>query len=181
MSETVTRPPSAAAIETGDENFTQNSSTISNNITNTIHQFYSQIVCHTCEALDHIIFVALVYGIICLIVYQLICQRWLFSALYRWIRFEDVRFPECKRVLFVIAHPDDESMFFGPTILALTKRSEVYLLCLSNGKFWRFNYVFLFSQNLFYSFFLPRRKLRKRRQQTSNRTVVRMQAPEYQR
>lgn len=39
-----------------------------------------------------------------------------------------------KRVLLVIAHPDDECMFFGPTIFRLCEQgAEVYLLCLSNG------------------------------------------------
>ncbi|CAH1957436.1 unnamed protein product [Acanthoscelides obtectus] len=41
-----------------------------------------------------------------------------------------------KRVLFVIAHPDDECMFFGPTILNYTRKENctVYLMCLSTGK-----------------------------------------------
>ena len=40
-----------------------------------------------------------------------------------------------RRVLFVTAHPDDECMFFAPTILALTCSSDysVHLLCLSEG------------------------------------------------
>lgn len=38
-------------------------------------------------------------------------------------------------VLLITAHPDDECMFFAPTILALTRLApeNVYLLCLSNG------------------------------------------------
>lgn len=48
-------------------------------------------------------------------------------------------------VLFVIAHPDDECMFFGPAITSMTqpivsessvgrrKAKHVYLLCLSDG------------------------------------------------
>ena len=42
-----------------------------------------------------------------------------------------------KRVLLVIAHPDDETMFFGPTLLNLNRKegTEVYLLCLSNGDY----------------------------------------------
>ncbi|CAM9180910.1 unnamed protein product [Choristocarpus tenellus] len=36
----------------------------------------------------------------------------------------------------IIAHPDDESMFFTPTILRLVKAGEkVFLLCLSSGDF----------------------------------------------
>ncbi|XP_068227100.1 N-acetylglucosaminyl-phosphatidylinositol de-N-acetylase [Palaemon carinicauda] len=40
-----------------------------------------------------------------------------------------------RRVLVVTAHPDDEVMFFGPTILHFTQREDalVYLLCLSTG------------------------------------------------
>ena len=44
-----------------------------------------------------------------------------------------------KRVLFITAHPDDESMFFGPTIRYFTSVTEdinkVFLLCLSNGNY----------------------------------------------
>lgn len=40
----------------------------------------------------------------------------------------------CSRLLLVIAHPDDESMFFAPTLQHLTKRgTSIYVLCLSNG------------------------------------------------
>ena len=40
-----------------------------------------------------------------------------------------------KRVLFVIAHPDDETMFFAPSIFALRAETsvELFLLCLSTG------------------------------------------------
>lgn len=39
------------------------------------------------------------------------------------------------RVLLVIAHPDDESMFFAPTLHALgCKQAETRVLCLSNGE-----------------------------------------------
>lgn len=39
-----------------------------------------------------------------------------------------------KRVLIVVAHPDDECMFFGPTIFRLCEQgADVHLLCLSNG------------------------------------------------
>jgi len=42
------------------------------------------------------------------------------------------------KVLFVIAHPDDESMFFSPTIRALhSRKAEIYFLCLSTGNFKR--------------------------------------------
>lgn len=39
------------------------------------------------------------------------------------------------QVLLVIAHPDDECMFFGPTLTSLRTltRSKVHVLCLSTG------------------------------------------------
>jgi len=40
-----------------------------------------------------------------------------------------------KRVLLVISHPDDEVMFFGPTVLGLASKAEVFLLCLSPGNY----------------------------------------------
>ena len=40
-----------------------------------------------------------------------------------------------KSVLLVTAHPDDECMFFSPTILNLRRSSTVHLLCLSTGKY----------------------------------------------
>jgi N-acetylglucosaminylphosphatidylinositol deacetylase len=41
-----------------------------------------------------------------------------------------------KRPVLIVAHPDDESLFFGPTILALNKvgeRKELRILVLSSG------------------------------------------------
>jgi len=40
-----------------------------------------------------------------------------------------------KRVLLVISHPDDECMFFGPTVLSMAKNPSVtlFVLCMSNG------------------------------------------------
>jgi N-acetylglucosaminylphosphatidylinositol deacetylase len=41
-----------------------------------------------------------------------------------------------KRILLLIAHPDDEAMFFAPTLLALTRPANgnhVKILCLSSG------------------------------------------------
>ena len=42
-----------------------------------------------------------------------------------------------KRIGLLIAHPDDEAMFFAPTVLGLTKPSlenHLQILCLSSGK-----------------------------------------------
>lgn len=49
------------------------------------------------------------------------------------------RFPVLrnKRICLLIAHPDDEAMFFAPTVLALTRPetgNHVKILCLSSGK-----------------------------------------------
>jgi len=38
------------------------------------------------------------------------------------------------RPLLVVAHPDDESLFFGPTILSLTQKKSLTILVLSCGK-----------------------------------------------
>ncbi len=48
------------------------------------------------------------------------------------------RFPtlQNKRICLLIAHPDDEAMFFAPTVLALTRPetgNHVKILCLSSG------------------------------------------------
>ena len=40
-----------------------------------------------------------------------------------------------KNILFVTAHPDDEAMFFVPTIMNLKKFYNIHLLCLSTGNF----------------------------------------------
>ncbi|GAB2292282.1 hypothetical protein Dimus_026531 [Dionaea muscipula] len=43
-------------------------------------------------------------------------------------------FFEKKNILLVIAHPDDESMFFSPTLNYLTSRGHnVHIICLSTG------------------------------------------------
>lgn len=96
-------------------------------------KFYQLFVRHSCEALEHIAIVALVYIVVCLLVYRLIFHTWITHRFHIWT---NVRFPQCNRVLIVTAHPDDESMFFAPTILSLSKRSDcrLYLLCLSNGE-----------------------------------------------
>ncbi len=46
----------------------------------------------------------------------------------------DVPFKSAHRVLLVTAHPDDETIFFSPTISGLIAANKhVYLLCLSTG------------------------------------------------
>ncbi|EDW16055.1 uncharacterized protein Dmoj_GI10317 [Drosophila mojavensis] len=62
------------------------------------------------------------------------------NTLQRGLRLRSVHLPNAAlmgRVLLVIAHPDDECMFFGPLIYSLTQRDgcQVYVLCLSNGNY----------------------------------------------
>lgn len=45
---------------------------------------------------------------------------------------------QSKRICLLIAHPDDEAMFFSPTVLALTAPeagNHVKILCLSSGTY----------------------------------------------
>jgi N-acetylglucosaminylphosphatidylinositol deacetylase len=56
------------------------------------------------------------------------------------------RFPKLrnKRICLLIAHPDDEAMFFAPTVLALTEPSlgnHVKILCLSSGMLFLTRYI----------------------------------------
>uniref|UniRef100_A0A914VKC9 N-acetylglucosaminylphosphatidylinositol deacetylase n=1 Tax=Plectus sambesii TaxID=2011161 RepID=A0A914VKC9_9BILA len=55
-----------------------------------------------------------------------------------WLLADDGarRLTNVRRVLLVTAHPDDETMFFAPSILGLRAQGcDVYLLCLSMGDF----------------------------------------------
>lgn len=82
---------------------------------------------YTKETVEHLIVGVSVYILVCVVLYISI-SRW------QIIRFKkDVKNPH--RVLIVIAHPDDECMFFGPTVLNFTKQNQckVYLICLSTG------------------------------------------------
>lgn len=60
-------------------------------------------------------------------------------ALYMYtVNVVQTRFPplQNKRICLLIAHPDDEAMFFAPTVLALTRPetgNHVKILCLSTG------------------------------------------------
>jgi len=58
---------------------------------------------------------------------------WLYTVSITRSRFPKLR---NKRICLLIAHPDDEAMFFAPTVLALTDPSlgnHVKILCLSSG------------------------------------------------
>lgn len=54
------------------------------------------------------------------------------------------KLPEnASRVLLLTAHPDDECMFFGPTLIALRKRKNcrIFVLCMSRGELPRLDQV----------------------------------------
>src|SRR5688500_2778006 len=57
--------------------------------------------------------------------------------------------------LVIIAHPDDECMFFGPTIVSLMNRrrgrDKVYLLCLSTGDYYGKEYGPKRKQELYHA------------------------------
>ncbi|XP_055904261.1 N-acetylglucosaminyl-phosphatidylinositol de-N-acetylase isoform X2 [Eupeodes corollae] len=102
---------------------------------------YSFVLATSTEALEHIIYLILVYLLVCLSLYKLTFLE-TGSRFLRLLKvIKSIRLPSKpaanKRVLFVTSHPDDECMFFGPLILALTKRLDCqpFVLCLSNGNF----------------------------------------------
>lgn len=62
----------------------------------------------------------------------------LFVALWLFTAYMSQAFPTLtnKRIVLLIAHPDDEAMFFAPTLLWLTRPdlgNTVLILCLSSG------------------------------------------------
>ncbi len=64
---------------------------------------------------------------VCLVFYSLVANA----------RRKEIK--TARRVLLVTSHPDDEVMFFGPTVLSLTRNPQVklFLLCMSNGDYRR--------------------------------------------
>ncbi|ESO10476.1 hypothetical protein HELRODRAFT_116956 [Helobdella robusta] len=44
------------------------------------------------------------------------------------------------KILLITAHPDDESMFFAPTVLNLSPNHIFYVLCLSTGNYYKIGY-----------------------------------------
>lgn len=65
----------------------------------------------------------------------LFVTAWLYTAQVTRASFSHLR---RKRICLLIAHPDDEAMFFAPTLLALTAKeleNHVKILCLSTGSY----------------------------------------------
>ena len=65
----------------------------------------------------------------------LVTTLWLYTAHLARSTFPKLR---SKRICLLIAHPDDEAMFFSPTLLELTRAeagNHVKILCLSSGTY----------------------------------------------
>ncbi|CAG9767742.1 unnamed protein product [Ceutorhynchus assimilis] len=79
------------------------------------------------DTVEHLIIGILLYVALCILLYFL--STWGLIGFTRNMR-------HARRVLFVTAHPDDEVMFFGPTILNYLQKPncQVFLMCLSSGK-----------------------------------------------
>lgn len=94
-----------------------------------INFYFNKISDYTLDAVEHLILALIFYVILCIILYVIINKR-------NGVMFES-SIEKPKRVLIVIAHPDDECMFFGPTIYKLTRddQTQLYLLCLSTGAY----------------------------------------------
>ncbi|XP_071177576.1 N-acetylglucosaminyl-phosphatidylinositol de-N-acetylase-like [Mytilus edulis] len=70
--------------------------------------------------------IAFTYFVICIIAY--------FAFIWRKVKIP--KFP--RKILLITAHPDDECMFFSPTVQAETSKGNfVYVLCLSKGDYYR--------------------------------------------
>ena len=64
----------------------------------------------------------------------LIMTAWLYTAQMTKASLPTLR---NKRICLLIAHPDDEAMFFSPSLLALTVPelgNHLKILCLSSGR-----------------------------------------------
>ncbi|KAL3272210.1 hypothetical protein HHI36_022692 [Cryptolaemus montrouzieri] len=97
-------------------------------VNESVSNFQIEFVNYTREIMEHLVVGSFLYIFICIFSYFAVI-RWKLLSFNKKIK-------NPKRVLIVTAHPDDECMFFGPTILNLTKQTDttVYLMCLSTGK-----------------------------------------------
>lgn len=76
------------------------------------------------------------YWLIIPAIVSLVWMGWFFKLFH--VMYSKHRLPfDGSTVLLVIAHPDDESMFFGPTLINLKKRgTNIIILCLSRGNYY---------------------------------------------
>lgn len=87
------------------------------------------------ETLELIIYSLVIFIFLNALLYCLIHKYRNGSSKFRFLR--STKLPQnVSRVLLVTAHPDDECMFFGPTLIALQKRENcrIFVLCMSRGE-----------------------------------------------
>ncbi|CAG2053587.1 unnamed protein product [Timema podura] len=94
------------------------------NLSSTVVQ---ETVKYARETTEHFTLTVVTYILLCISVYLATVYLKVFSV-YGHLKV-------ARKVLFVIAHPDDECMFFGPVITKLAQKTDsgMYLLCLSQG------------------------------------------------
>ena len=83
--------------------------------------------------LEHCTLAVIMNILLALLIPVLLITFWLYTAHLSRTSFPVLR---NKRICLLIAHPDDEAMFFSPTLLALTASSlgnHIKILCLSTG------------------------------------------------
>ncbi|KAL7031429.1 hypothetical protein ACKWTF_007012 [Chironomus riparius] len=87
------------------------------------------------EALELLIFSTIFFIVFNIILFYLIHNYRNGKSKFRFCR--STKLPEhVSRVLLVTAHPDDECMFFGPTLIALKKKNcRIFVLCMSRGDY----------------------------------------------
>jgi N-acetylglucosaminylphosphatidylinositol deacetylase len=86
------------------------------------------------EALELLIFSTIFFIVFNVVFFYLIHNFRNGKSKFRFCRSS--KLPEnVSRVLLVTAHPDDECMFFGPTLVALRKKNcRIFVLCMSRGE-----------------------------------------------
>jgi len=75
----------------------------------------------------------LIIPIICITAFLALAYTIHYLRLYL---LNDDRLPIAEHILLLIAHPDDEAMFFTPTINELVRYNILHILCLSNGDYY---------------------------------------------
>lgn len=89
---------------------------------------FDAVYAYIIRAVEHLAGIVVFYLVVCLLLYVFVVQA-------RWMDFHK-HIKNVRRVLFVTAHPDDECMFFAPTLLHFTQQKNclVYIMCLSTGR-----------------------------------------------
>jgi hypothetical protein len=74
-------------------------------------------------------------------IFQILGAIFLFNAFFflihigRMVTLSEERLPVAEHILFIVAHPDDEAMFFTPAIRELSRHNIIHILCLSTGNY----------------------------------------------